>query len=343
MKIFVSMKTLLLTWGTWYIWSHCAVLLAENNYNIILLDNLSHSSLSVVEIIEDICKKKVKFYKGDIKDKNTLIDVFRENDIDTVLHFAWEKSVWESCEKPFMYYENNVLGTLNILEVMDEFDVKNMIFSSSAAVYNPSNIPPFTEEMEVWNTANPYGTTKLIIENILRDLALHKGFKIWNLRYFNPIGAHSSWKLWENPKSLATNLLPVILRVANEESHEIHIYGNDYKTSDGTWVRDYIHVVDLAYWHMAALKWLEASEKNMFETFNLWTGTGTTVMEMLKLSEEITGKHIPYKVCPRRVWDMASAYCSPQKAYNTLWWESQKTVREWIEDSWNFIKEVQWK
>lgn len=339
------MKTLLLTGWTGYIWSHNAVLFMQQWYDIVILDNLSNSSEDVLESIAEITKKEVKFYKWDITSTSDLETVFSENKIDAVIHFAGLKAVGESCDKPFEYYENNLNGSLRLFEIMEKYDVKDIIFSSSATVYNPYEKPPFCETTATWNTTNPYGTTKFLIENILRDLASYKNFRVANLRYFNPIGAHSSGLIGEDPNDIPNNLLPYIMKVASGELKELSVFWDDYNTEDGTGVRDYIHVDDLATGHLAAFKWLEKGEDNkegIFESFNLGTGNGTSVKEMIEITEEVIWKKLPYKVVKRRSWDIASAYCSPKKAKEVLWWEAKKSAKEAIADSWNFIQNKQW-
>jgi len=262
------MQTILLTWATWYIGSHWAVALLEKWYNVIIVDNLSNSSKKIIKKINEVvdnspllqrrgARGEVKFYEIDLRNKEKLEKVFIENEIDSVIHFAWAKAVWESCEKPFYYYENNIVWSLNLFELMDKFGVKNIIFSSSATVYMPDTKAPITEDTNTWNTTNPYWTTKLIIENLLRDLSNHKWFNVVNLRYFNPVWAHKSWLIWEDPNDIPNNLLPYIMKVANWELEEIHVFGNDYPTKDGTWERDYIHVLDLIDWHIKALEYIK--------------------------------------------------------------------------------------
>ncbi len=354
------MQTLLLTWWTGYIGSHNAVLFLEQGYNVIIIDNLSNSEENVIEKVQKIVtlsqtERSLKFYKWDLRNTSDIEIVFSENTIDTVIHFAGAKAVGESCEKPFMYYDNNLVGTINLCKVMERYDVRNIIFSSSATVYNPLETPPFSEVTPTGNTTNPYGTTKLLIENILRDLATHKWFNVINLRYFNPVWAHKSGLIGEDPNDIPNNLLPYIMKVANGELKKVSVFGDDYDTPDGTGVRDYIHVVDLAEGHLAALKYMSSRWKNIvswcseklsesqspigwvfwgisgdnilesnssiYQEINLWTGNGTSVMEMI----QITG-------------DIASAYCSPKKAKEILWWEAKKTVKQAITDSWNFIQ-----
>ena len=333
------MKTLLLTGWTGYIGSHCAVAALKAWYEVIVLDNLSNSRKDVVKKIETISGKSVIFYEWDIRKHEDIETIFRTHTIDAVLHFAGLKAVGESCEKPFEYYENNVIGTNNLCQIMENYNCKNIIFSSSATVYNPYEIPPFSEDTITGNTTNPYGTTKFLIENILRDLATHRNFRVINLRYFNPIGAHESGLIGENPHDIPNNLLPYIMKVAAGELPELSVYGNDYDTPDGTGVRDYIHVEDLAQGHIAALDMLNQEQSNtMFENINLGTGKGTSVMEMIYYTKKIIGKPLPYKIVTRRDGDIASAYCSPEKAWKQLNWKASKTVEQAISDSWNFIQ-----
>lgn len=331
------MKTLLLTGWTGYIASHTAIDLIENGYELIIMDNFSNSSADIIDKIKKITNKNIKYYHWDLRKKEDLNKIFEENSIDGVLHFAWAKAVGESCENPYHYYENNILGSIFLFEVMERHNVKNIIFSSSATVYNPSSLPPFSEETPTGETSNPYGTTKLVIENILRDLATHKNFNVINLRYFNPIWAHKSGLIWEKPNGVPNNLLPFIMKVANGEIPAVQVFWDDYNTPDGTWVRDYIHVTDLASWHTAAVKYIETKGNHIFENINLWTGNGTSVKEMITYTSEICGIDIPYKFVARRPWDIASAYCSPNKAHDLLSWKVKMTVQEGIQDSWNFI------
>lgn len=336
------MKTFLLTGWTWYIGSHWAVELLKLWQNVIIIDNLSNSKKETINKIKQITWKEPKFYKWDLKNKQDLEKIFKENKIDFVIHFAWSKAVWESCEKPFKYYENNIIWSLNLFEIMDKYNVKNIIFSSSATVYDSISKPPLEENDIAWNTTNPYWTTKFIIENILRDLANHKNFRVVNLRYFNPIWADSSWLIWENPNDIPNNLLPYVMKVANWELEEIRVFWNDYYTRDWTWERDYIHVVDLIKWHIKSIEYIEnnKSEKWFFEVFNLWTWKSTSVLEIIDITKEITWKNIKYKIVWRRTWDLAKSYCNPKKANEILWWEANYDVKQAIKDSWNFIKNI---
>jgi len=233
---------------------------------------------------------------------------------------------------------------MNLTKVMEKYNCRDIIFSSSATVYDPNQKPPFSELTLTWNTTNPYGTSKFIIENILRDLANHKDFRVVNLRYFNPVGAHSSGLIWEDPNDIPNNLLPYIMEVASGELTSLSVYWDDYDTIDGTGVRDYIHVEDLAAGHLAATQYIDSLENTwIFEVFNLGTWNGTSVLEMITITESIIWKPLPYSIAVRRSWDIASAYCSPKKAEEVLWWKSKRTVKEAVADSWNFITMKQWK
>jgi len=346
------MKTILLTWATWYIGSHQAVALLEKWYNVIIVDNLSNSNKSSLEAIKKITNNSplldkegikgwLKFYEIDLRNKQDLEQIFTENNIDSVIHFAGAKAVWESCTLPFYYYENNIVWSLNLFELMNKYDVKNIIFSSSATVYKPDEKAPFSENTPTWNTTNPYWTTKFIIENILRDLSNHKWFNVINLRYFNPVWAHKSWLIWEDPNDIPNNLLPYIMKVATWELKEIQVFWNDYPTKDGTWERDYIHVLDLIDWHIKALEYIEGARSELssiYEEINLWTWNATSVLEMIKITEEITWKKLNYNIVSRRKWDIAISYCSPEKAKKLLNWEAKHSIKEAIKDSYNFIK-----
>lgn len=355
------MKTLLLTWWAWYIWSHNAVLLLEQWYDVIIFDNLSNSSRDVLEKIETIVQTptvspstkgevsaseqgELTFYEWDLRNISDLEQVFAENSIDAVIHFAGLKAVGESCEKPQEYYENNIVGSMNLTKVMEKYNCRDIIFSSSATVYDPSQTPPFSETTITGNTTNPYGTSKFIIENILRDLASHKDFRVMNLRYFNPVGAHISGLIGEDPNDIPNNLLPFIMKVASGELKSLSVFWDDYDTIDGTGVRDYIHVEDLAAGHLASLLYLQSLDNAwVFEVFNLGTGQGTSVFEMIAITENIIWAALPYSIVSRRPGDIASAYCSPEKAQELLKWKAKRTVQEAVADSWKFITMHAWK
>ena len=331
------MKTILLTWWTWYIGSHWAVALLEKWYNVIIVDNFSNSNKSSLDAIEKITWKKPIFYEIDLRNKQDLEIVFKENKIDSIINFAGAKAVWESCSLPFYYYENNIIWSLNLFELMDKYEVKNIIFSSSATVYRPDEKAPFNENTPTWNTTNPYWTTKLIIENILRDLSNHKNFNVINLRYFNPVWAHKSWLIGEDPNDIPNNLLPFIMKVVTWELKEIQVFWDDYDTKDWTGERDYIHVLDLVDGHIKALEFIE-NNNNIYEEINLWTGNATSVLEMINITKKVANKDLKYKIVERRSWDIAISYCSPDKAKKLLNWEAKYSIEDAIIDSYNFIK-----
>lgn len=333
------MKHILVTGGTGYIWSHWVVALIESGYHPVIVDNLSNSSLDVLENIKKITGIKPDFYEIDLRDYENLESVFQKYDFEAVLHFAGAKAVGESSEKPFYYYENNILGSINLFELMEQYDCKKIIFSSSATVYDSIKSPPFIETDMTGNTTNPYGTTKFLIENILKDLVNHKSFQVVNLRYFNPVGAHKSWLIGENPNGIPNNLLPFIMKVVVWELPTVQVFGDDYETKDGTGERDYIHVLDLIDGHLKALNFIEKFQKNawFFEIFNLGTGKATSVKEMIQFTSEIIGREVPYNIKPRRTGDLPSSFCYPEKAEKILGWKAQLSIKEAIEDSVWFI------
>lgn len=329
---------ILLPGGAGYIGSHTAVELLNSGKEIIIIDNFLNSKPKALEAIKKITNKNFKFYEIDYLDKKALEKVFQENKIDSVLNFAGFKAVGESVEKPLKYYNNNIAGCLNLLETMKKYNVKKFIFSSSATVYgNPEKIP-LTEECKTGGTTNPYGTTKLFIEQILKDL--YKSDNTWDiciLRYFNPVGSHKSGLIGEEPQGIPNNLMPYIVRVAAGILEELSVFGNDYNTPDGTGVRDYIHVVDLAKGHLKALEKLNKEKQGLY-IYNLGTGTGYSVLDMVKAFENSTGKKVAYKIAPRREGDIASCYANPEKAKKELGWIAQKNLEDMCKDSWNYIK-----
>lgn len=328
---------ILVTGGAGYIGSHTCVELLENGYEVVILDNLVNASPKVVDRIEELSGKKVTFYKGDIRDRDCLNKLFEEQKIDSVIHFAGLKAVGESVAKPWEYYENNISGSLVLFDVMRQHGCKSIIFSSSATVYgNPAQIP-ITEDCPKGTCTNPYGWTKWMLEQILTDL--HTADLEWNvvlLRYFNPIGAHKSGRIGENPNGIPNNLMPYITQVAVGKLKELGVFGNDYDTPDGTGVRDYIHVCDLASGHVAAIKKLE--EKSGLSIYNLGTGIGYSVLDIVHNFEEATGIHIPYSIKPRRAGDIATCYSSAEKAKRELGWEARYGIKEMCADSWNWQK-----
>mgnify|MGYP004597754499 FL=1 len=328
----------LVTGGAGFIGSHTAVELLNAGKEIVIVDNFSNSKPKALEAIKKITGKDFKFYEIDYLDQKALEKVFEENDIEAVLNFAGFKAVGESVRKPLEYYKNNISGCLVLLETMRKYNVKKFVFSSSATVYGEPEKIPLTEDCKTGGTTNPYGTTKLFIEQILKDLyASDNTWDICILRYFNPVGAHKSGLIGEEPQGIPNNLMPYVVRVASGELKELSVFGNDYDTPDGTGVRDYIHVVDLAQGHLAALNKLDKEGKGLF-IYNLGTGTGVSVLDMVKSFEEITGNKVNYKIAPRRPGDIATCYSDPEKAKNELGWTAKKGIKEMCEDSWNFIQ-----
>ena len=327
---------ILVTGGMGYIGSHTVVELLNNSDEVIIIDNLVNSSEKVLENIRQITKKDAKFYNFDLRNKHLLQAVFSENQIDAVIHFAGFKAVGESVEKPIKYYDNNIMSTLVLCEVMSEYNVKKMVFSSSATVYGSPKSLPIKEDFEL-STTNPYGSSKLMIENILTDL--QKSDDEWAivlLRYFNPVGAHASGLIGEDPKGIPNNLMPYIAKVAIGELRCLNVFGNDYDTHDGTGVRDYIHVVDLALGHLKALGKIK-NDSGLF-IYNLGTGQGYSVLDMVKSFECVNNVKVQYKIAPRRLGDVASCYADPSKAEKELNWVAKRGIDEICKDAWNFIK-----
>jgi UDP-glucose 4-epimerase len=328
----------LVTGGLGFIGSHTVVELLDKNYEVIVVDNLYNSDISVKDKIEEITGKKIKVYIEDLLDSKAVQKIFEENDIDVVIHFAGYKAVGESCKKPLMYYKNNLMSTINLLEVMKEKNVKKFIFSSSATIYGDPGESKYVEEMGRGKTSNPYGTTKCMIEQILEDLyASDNSWSISILRYFNPIGAHESGLIGEKPNGIPNNLMPYILKVAAGELEVLSVFGNDYNTPDGTGVRDYIHVVDLAKGHVSALKKLEKSGSGVY-TYNLGSGKGYSVLEIINTFEKVNNVKVNYKIVERRPGDLAGFCADASKALKELGWKTSKTLEDMCRDSWNFMK-----
>ena len=328
----------LLSGGAGFIGSHTAVELLNAGKEIIILDNFSNSNPKVLDAIKKITGKDFKFYEMDYLNKQELEKVFQENEIEAVMNFAGYKAVGESVQKPIEYYTNNISGALVLLDVMRKYGCKKFIFSSSATVYGEPEKIPLTEDCKTGGTTNPYGTTKLFIEQILKDIyASDSTWDICILRYFNPVGAHESGLIGEEPQGIPNNLMPYIVRVAKGELKELSVFGNDYNTPDGTGVRDYIHVVDLAKGHVLALDKLDKEQQGLY-IYNLGTGTGYSVLDMVKAFEKATGKKVPYKIAPRRAGDIAICYADPKKAKEELGWEATKTLEDMCLDAWNYIK-----
>jgi len=328
---------ILVTGGLGYIGSHTCVELLKNGERLVVMDNLSNSKIEMIDKIKEISNKSFMFYKTDLLDKEGMRKIFSENKIRAVIHFAGLKAVGESVQKPIEYYKNNVVGTLNLLEVMKEFNVNKIVFSSSATVYGAPKVVPITEDMPL-STTNPYGTTKLMIEQILTDVSYaNKEFKVAILRYFNPIGAHESGIIGEDPNGVPNNLMPYISRVASGKLECLNVFGNDYPTHDGTGVRDYIHVVDLAKGHLKALDRLAKDDTGVF-IYNLGTGNGYSVLDIVKAFEKENGVSIKYKIVDRRPGDIAECYANPAKAFRELEWKAEKTLEDMVRDAWNFEK-----
>ena len=330
------MKRVLVTGGCGYIGSHTVVELQKNGFDVVIVVNLSNSKEAVLDRIQQITGTKPTFYKVDMTDKTALRGVFEKEKFSDVIHFAGLKAVGESVRKPLEYYRNNLDSTMNLLELMREFGVKNIVFSSSATVYgNPATVP-ITEDFPL-SCTNPYGQTKLMIEYILKDLyKADASFNIALLRYFNPIGAHPSGLIGEDPNGIPNNLVPYITQVAVGKLERLNVFGNDYPTRDGTGVRDYIHVVDLAKGHLAALKKL--SENCGLVIYNLGTGNGYSVLEVLNAFSETVGRPLPYVIAPRRAGDIPECYADPTKAYKELGWKAELDLKRMAEDSWRWQK-----
>jgi len=332
---------ILITGGTGYIGSHTCCELLDSNYEVVIIDNLCNSKIGVLDKIEEITNKKVTFYEGDVCDKDLLRRIFSEHKIDAVIHFAGLKAVGESVKMPLNYYRNNIDSTLSLLEVMSEYNCKNIIFSSSATVYGEQDTAMLKEDMELKTPTNPYGKTKLYIENILKDLYISDNtWTITLLRYFNPVGAHSSGLIGENPNGIPNNLMPYILKVAIGELPCLTIFGNDYNTPDGTCIRDYIHVVDLAKGHLKALEHANTNKNNLY-IYNLGTGHGVSVKEMVTSFETINNIKLNYKYGERRAGDLPAIYANANKALEELNWKTEKTLEDMCKDSYNYaLKEL---
>lgn len=326
---------ILVTGGLGFIGSHTCVELVEKNHEVIIVDNLYNSKEEVIEKLEKITGKKLKLYKYDLKNKEKLDEIFRENEIDAVIHFAGYKAVGESVKKPLMYYSNNLETTINLLEVMEKYNVKKLVFSSSATVYGDPGNPKYVEEMGRGETTNPYGTTKAMIEKILEDLyASDNSWDISILRYFNPVGAHSSGLIGEEPNGIPNNLMPYVMKVAAGKLEVLSIFGNDYPTVDGTGVRDFIHVVDLAKGHVCALD----NMQNGLNIYNLGSGKGVSVMELVTTFEKVNNIKVNYKIVERRPGDLPEYYADPSKALKELGWKTEKSLEDICRDSWNYEK-----
>lgn len=328
--------SILVTGGAGFIGSHTAVELLESGEEIVIVDNFINSKPEVLDRIKKITKKDFKFYEIDILDKEKLETVFKENKIEVVIHFAGLKAVGESVKKPIEYYHNNITGTLVLLELMKKYNCKKIVFSSSATVYGAPKAVPIKENFPL-STTNPYGSTKLMIEQILKDVCISdREFTAIILRYFNPIGAHESGLLGENPNGIPNNLMPYITQVAIGKLDHLNVFGNDYPTKDGTGVRDYIHVVDLAKGHVRALE--KARKAKGAIPYNLGTGKGYSVLEIVEAFEKANNLKVKYEIAPRRPGDIAECYADPTKAKEELNWTAEKTLEDMCKDAWNYIK-----
>lgn len=328
------MDNILVTGGAGFIGSHTVIELLNAGYNVIVLDNLVNSSRESLERVKKITGKSVKFYEDDLLDMEALQNIFEKENISSVIHFAGLKAVGESCEIPLAYFNNNITGTINLLMAMEKYNVKSLVFSSSATVYGKPESVPIREDFPL-SVSNPYGRTKLIIEDMLRDI--YKADASWDialLRYFNPIGAHESGEIGESPNGIPNNLLPYVAKVATGELEAVNVFGDDYDTPDGTGVRDYIHVTDLAEGHIKALEKL--STHPGLVTYNLGTGKGYSVLEIIHNFEKACGKEIPYKITGRRPGDIDMCYADPEKARKELGWEAKRDIDKMCEDAWRW-------
>lgn len=328
------MGNVLVTGGTGFIGSHTVLELIKEGYKPVVIDNLSNSKLESIKRVEKITGQEIEFIKADLLDAGDLNKIFQSYKFDSVIHFAGLKAVGESVEKPLYYYQNNVAGTINLCQAMADNDVKNLVFSSSATVYGNPDESPLTEDSTV-SATNPYGQTKLTIEYILKDL--QQADSSWNislLRYFNPVGAHESGKIGEDPNGIPNNLMPFVTQVAVGKLDKLNIFGGDYPTDDGTGVRDYIHVVDLAKGHIKALQKID--KDGGLSVYNLGTGVGSSVLDVVKAFEKATGKEIPYQITDRRPGDAAICYANPEKAEAELGWRAEKNLYDMCKDAWNW-------
>lgn len=327
---------ILVTGGAGFIGSHTCVELLNAGYEVVVVDNYYNANPKSLERVKELTGKDFKSYECDIRDSQGMDKIFKENKIDAVIHFAGLKAVGESCQKPIEYYDNNIGGTLKLCDVMRNNGCKNIVFSSSATVYGMKNVSPLKETMKTGGTTNPYGTTKYMIEIILEDI--YKSDNEWNvtlLRYFNPIGAHESGRIGENPSGIPNNLMPYITQVAIGKRPYLSVYGNDYDTPDGTSIRDYIHVVDLADGHVKAVNNILDGKKGV-QIFNLGTGKGYSVLDIVKAFSKAYGKELPYKIAPRRPGDLAVCFSDPSKAKEVLGWEAKRGIDDMCRDSWNW-------
>lgn len=326
---------ILVTGGLGFIGSHTVVELLDANYDVVVVDDLSNSTIDVKDKIETITGKSFKFYEVNVCCEEKMDEIFKNEKVDAVIHFAGYKAVGESVAKPLMYYENNLMSTIVLIKTMEKYGVNNFVFSSSATVYGSPKSLPIEEDFPL-STTNPYGTTKLFIERIIEDVCVaNPDFSAVVLRYFNPIGSHKSGLIGENPVGIPNNLMPYIVRVADKQLKELSVFGNDYDTHDGTGVRDYIHVVDLAKGHLKAIEKADKSKGVNF--YNLGTGTGYSVLDLVETFKRVNGVDVPYKIVDRRPGDIAACYADPTKAYEELGWKAELGIEEMCRDSYNYI------
>lgn len=330
-------KIILVTWWTGYIGSHWVIAFEQAWYKTVIVDNLCNSSIETLDWIEKILGYKPDFFEVDLRNKDKLEEVFKKYNFDWVIHFAWLKAPFESQDQAILYFQNNISGSINLFELMEKYNVKNIVFSSSANTYATSNIPPIKED-NLQSSTNPYGTSKLLIEKILSDLSKFVWFNVINLRYFNPIWAHKSWFLWELPEGKPNNLFPFIFKVLTWELSELKIFWWDYKTFDGTWVRDYIDVIDLIDAHVLAYKKLNnLNDKFWFnQNYNVWTWNWISVLEAIKNVEKVVWKKIKYSIVDRRKWDIPVSFCNTDKIKEELMWNNKISLEESIKNSWKF-------
>jgi UDP-glucose 4-epimerase len=330
----MTKKTILITGGTGYIGSHTAVQLLEADYQVIMLDNLSNSKADVVQRVEKISGKKVSFIQGDIRDDQCLHQVFQNNPIDAVIHFAGLKAVGEGQSQPMRYYDNNVSGSLSLFQAMQSFGVKTLLFSSSATVYGDDGVGKYHEQSAL-SPSNVYGQTKYMVEQILRDIqASDASWRVGILRYFNPVGAHPSGYIGEDPNGIPNNLMPYIAKVASGELTHLNVFGNDYPTPDGTGLRDYIHIQDLAAGHLESLRYM--LEKNTSITVNLGTGQPHSVLELVHAFEQVTEQSVPYQITQRRAGDVAICYADPSLAKTLMGWQAKYNIQQMCADTWRW-------
>lgn len=331
------MKKILVTGGAGYIGSHTVLALLNADYQVVVVDNLLNSSQESLKRVETLSGKKLTFVEADIRDVEAMTSIFSSENIDAVIHFAGLKAVGESVKKPLEYYQNNIQGTLTLVEVMKQFSTCHLVFSSSATVYGEKNEPPYVETQPLGNPSSPYGKTKAMIEQMLMDIAVSDSqIKIANLRYFNPIGADESGLIGEDPNGIPNNLMPFVAQVAVGKRDKLSIFGNDYSTKDGTCLRDYIHVTDLAIGHLDALRWLLKQESGCCEAFNLGTGEPLSVLEIVQGFEQYSGQKIACEFSPRRDGDLPAFWANANKAQNVLGWKTTKTLQDMMTDTWRW-------